>query len=1066
MDRYTHDIGLAYMGDEPLYCEGPSPLHPDDIICLGSDDENDEASKVARRLRYEEQGRRYLQGRPLRIFSASLRGPFDKSSGWQNPWLPNLPSQRVQRLDRQSRSSVASPEAHYETDILVDRVSRQGDGTVQAVDDSLECHLPSPQSHQDLQFFNSPSHCDRRSRIELWAESVHRGFLEKDKFWAPGLDTAGREAESARKRPAGREWLKRGPVKRRRLPASQNTEATYASTPTPTTQLRAKSNRNPVIAKRPANRSFEMTTPSSSPERGPSEAKKIIEYQPAASHKAHGQPVLSVMPTRDTRTSCEPIISGREEEELEADNIGYENRTEAEYEEALEDEGRCHSPRQTSRNNGEPERSNDFENYADESFCYRARQLKQATPPVVSSVMTTDPPSQDTKYEAPVSPRHGDALIMPCSSDTHEPNLNAGRDRSSSRDVQHAKRPNDTSGSIEITNQSDLVSALKTDSSALQPRIDMILSCGIIDPSAATTNAARDDIGRQLGDITSSQHASRINILNNIPPTILEVKEARSISPEPFVDEGVTLIGDPMDMEKPRDIELVQQNPDFYSFEGSSLLQHYAISATNIANASQGLKWHDITIQDNGNDTEECAIPMRVQAAPVDVELMIYDNPTSQSPQEGPRGSDIDVEATLGQDNEGLPRVIIGHQAPLLEHQSPWAPLCTAKEICQSGNDCTEEGDDETGEFIAQPITKQLDSPVSTEFSPAIRPSQQSPWVQEAAKPIIILGLEGAVGMKATAVMTLGLPGTPSGPVLVEHQEHMDLASPLPMPPNTINPAQLLGEPQYLGSSIAKESEADTHTRGFPYTPVPQIDRQSTPDGEVSIRSFSNFNFSSPQRSLCPPSSSACRSILSKAKHMSMRTSTRSTRRVSFAVLPHEQEDDSNQLPAKSRAASPPPATLVDLEEEIVDGKYRNHFDVMNRRLSVHGTPTLRYHQRLLPSSSQQKPESPSVEAMANAFREADAPLSNHIDSVVQASKDDVHELRFGEVEETPQSPWQHDTQGTDDVAAVLGNLNQFLAVWDVDAEIDKNRAELSETRTHEASPNNDMTILQGGGFW
>ncbi|KAI1272628.1 hypothetical protein F5Y07DRAFT_379363 [Xylaria sp. FL0933] len=1064
MDRYTHDIGQAYMGDEPLYCEGPLPLHPDDIICLGSDDENDEASKVAKRLRYEEQGRRYLQGRPLRIFSASLRGPFDKSSGWQNPWLPNLPSQHAQRLDRHSRSSVASPEAHYETDILVDRASRQGNGMVQAVDDSLECHLPSPQSHQDLQFFNSPSHCDRRSRIELWAESVHRGFLEKDKFWAPGLDTAGREAESARKRPAGREWLKRGPVKRRRLPASQSTEATYASTPTPTTQLRAKSNRNPVIGKRPANRSFEMTTPSSSPERGPSEANKIIESRPAASQEAHGQPVLSIIPTKDKRTPWQPIIPGREEEELEADNLGHENKAEAEYEEALEGEGRCHSPRQTSCNNGESERSNDFENYADESFCYRARQLKQATPPVVSSAMTTDGPSQDTKYEAPVSPRHGDALIMPCGSNTHEPNLNAGRDRSSSSDVQHAKRPNDISGSI--TNEFDPVSAVKTDSSALQPLTDVIQSCGITDPGAATTNAARDEIDRPLGDITSSQHASRINILNNILPTILEVKEAKSISPDSFVDEGVTLIGDPMDMEKPRDIELIQQNPDFYSFEGSSLLQHYAISATNIANASQALKWHDTTIQDIGNDTEECAIPMRVQEAPVDVELMIYDKPTSQGPQEGSTSSDIDVEATLGQDNGGLPQVMTGHQAPPLEHQSLWAPLCTAKEISQPGNDCTEGGDDEIGEFIVQPITTQLNSPVSTEFSPAIRPSQQSPWVQEAAKPIITLGLERAVGMKATAVMTIGLPGTPSGPVLVEHQEYMDLASSLSMPSNTINPAQLLGEPQYLGPSIAKEGEADTHTQGFPCTPIPQIDRQPTPDGEVSIRSFSNFNFSSPQRSLCPPSSSACRrSILSKAKHMSTRTSTRSTRRVSFAVLPHEQDDDSNQLSTRSRAASPPPAALVDLEEEIVDGKYRNHFDVMNRRLSVHGTPTLRHHQRLLPSSSQ-KPESPSVEAMANAFREADAPLSNHLDSDVQANKDDVQELRFGETEETPQSPWQHDTQGTDDVAAVLGNLNQFLDVWDVDVEIDKNRAELNETRTHEASSNNDMTILQGGGIW
>ncbi|KAI0433228.1 hypothetical protein F5Y09DRAFT_299406 [Xylaria sp. FL1042] len=1058
MDRYTHDTGpwgQACVANEPLYCEGPPPSDPDDIICPGSDDENDEATKAARRLRYEEQGRRYLQGRPLRIISASLRGPFNASSGWRNPWHPNLPSQHVQRLDHPSRSSAASPVAQYKTNVSVDRLSSHDDGTAQVVDDSMECHLPSPQSHQDLQFFNSPSHCERRSRIESWAENVHRGFLEKDKFWAPGHDSADRKAESVQKRPAGREWLKRGPAKRTKLPASQSMEVVYASTPTPMTQLRAKSRRNPVIGKRQANRSFEMTTPSSSPERGPRESPKIVGCHPPASYEAQGQPAPSALSTRDNQTPCEPTIHGQQEEEPEEDDLGRGDKQEAEDGEVFKDKGGRQFYRQTSYNDEETEEVGDFENYADESFCYRARQLKHATPTVTFDTTAANSRPQDTENEMPVPPEHGDALIMPCSSDTRAPTPNTGRDPLGSSDVEHAKRPNGTSGSIEIIDESDqpIVSAIHIDNNALQFHVGMIQSSVIADPSADIINAARVDIGQPLGNITSSKHASRINILNNIPHTILEVKEARGISPDPFVDEGVTLIGDPMDTERPGEIELIQQNPDYHSFEGSSLLQHYAISATNIANASQRLECHDITLLDNKNDTEECAITMRLQQAPVEVQLMTNNKSTSQSLREESTSSQINAETTLGQEDEGPPQVMTESQALPPEHQSPWATLCTVKESFRPGNDCIERGGDECREFLPQPITTLLGSPALMEFSPAIRPSQQSPWVEEATDPVITIGLEGGVGVDANAITTIELPETPSDPPLIEQQEHMDLARPLVVPPSAINLSKLPREPQYLKLSAVKEGEASPYTQGFPCTPVPQIDRQSTSDGEVSIRSFSNFNFSSPQRSLCPPSSSACRSILSSAKHLSTRTRTKSTRRVSFAVLPLEQKDDSNQLSTKLRAASPPPATLVDLEEEIVDGKYRNHFDVMNRRFGVHGTPTLRYHQRLLPGSSQQKPESPSVEAMADAFREADARLSDHIDHVFQDNKVDEQELRFGELEETPQSPWQHDTQGIDDVAAVMGNLNQFLDVWDMDAEIDKTRAELNEIGTHEVSP-------------
>ncbi|KAL2127241.1 hypothetical protein VTI74DRAFT_11056 [Chaetomium olivicolor] len=69
--------------DEPVYCEAPH--NPDDVLYHGSDDEAYQ-SPGERRRRCEAQARRFLEGKPLFLLSASLRGPFDSKSGWVNPW--------------------------------------------------------------------------------------------------------------------------------------------------------------------------------------------------------------------------------------------------------------------------------------------------------------------------------------------------------------------------------------------------------------------------------------------------------------------------------------------------------------------------------------------------------------------------------------------------------------------------------------------------------------------------------------------------------------------------------------------------------------------------------------------------------------------------------------------------------------------------------------------------------------------------------------------------------------------------------------------------------------------
>ena len=68
-----------------------SPLHfeplrpsPADVLWPGSDDEADEDEWEKKRLRIEILAKQYLDGRPLFIQTAGLRGPF--CEGWVNPW--------------------------------------------------------------------------------------------------------------------------------------------------------------------------------------------------------------------------------------------------------------------------------------------------------------------------------------------------------------------------------------------------------------------------------------------------------------------------------------------------------------------------------------------------------------------------------------------------------------------------------------------------------------------------------------------------------------------------------------------------------------------------------------------------------------------------------------------------------------------------------------------------------------------------------------------------------------------------------------------------------------------
>lgn len=78
----------------------PSADDIDSDGVLGSDDELDEDARNAKRQKIEKLAEAYLQGTPLFILSASLKGPFDQ--GWVNPW-------RKRRKPERSYSAAEDP---------------------------------------------------------------------------------------------------------------------------------------------------------------------------------------------------------------------------------------------------------------------------------------------------------------------------------------------------------------------------------------------------------------------------------------------------------------------------------------------------------------------------------------------------------------------------------------------------------------------------------------------------------------------------------------------------------------------------------------------------------------------------------------------------------------------------------------------------------------------------------------------------------------------------------------------------------------------------------------------
>ncbi|KAJ5348870.1 uncharacterized protein N7506_002123 [Penicillium brevicompactum] len=220
-------------------CATPPHSFDTDAL-LGSDDELDDAASAAQRQRIEKLAESYLQGKPLFILSAGLKGPLDEE--WKNPWekrrkrgkatsglqpeKANAPERMVKETDlRAPRFRESLPASGREHEIPASSLNRAGSSSAQPGARSLSSKSPrrdstqsasrsgrgdsngksrSPVKSSGLPDSSVQSQSSVRPRPADWLKKDRRlmNFTKFDPPSSPTISVASRQSDKARRPPA------------------------------------------------------------------------------------------------------------------------------------------------------------------------------------------------------------------------------------------------------------------------------------------------------------------------------------------------------------------------------------------------------------------------------------------------------------------------------------------------------------------------------------------------------------------------------------------------------------------------------------------------------------------------------------------------------------------------------------------------------------------------------------------------------------------------------------------------------------------------------------------------
>ena len=1126
------------LSDEPLYCSAPTPIDPDDIICYGSDEDLDNASKIAKRLRYEEQGLKYLRGKPIRLISATLRGPFEKASGWKNPWLPKTPVKILNQSKIPTHPMKVAP-AVKKSFLRLCAVTDNASPTTHT---SMECQLPSPESNRGVEAGHDYLDTERHDRIQAWARNVATVPLTKDQFWAPDTEVA-EGSDITRKRQAAEEWLRTKPPKRNRLNTTQGTAS--ASTPTPLPAPTSFNHDKPSSRTRSSQRrtdlSFELTTPSSTADRIPAkptappptsnycvnnamqskdgsssaDAATPSSASPSASNASSIEQALQPGIT----TACDqPTSSVRIQDPCEQQRNGT-----TEHHTTAEAESRDATSERGDNSDADDPRDTTMKSFADASFHYHVR------PPKPEASAEDAPNTQERHSSLPArqtttsdlrdhhaenaQPTNNTEKKYPMPVETTESPDDAAESTGSDGAASGGKKDDafeaqpDTHDDAEINTMPGLSKSqgsfsLVGDTSDLNPTnptSEMVIRgeppSGIQEPETMdngenirTSFTTRSLLKRQHDDTEE-------NVPTETPE--LQLKKMRIEEPEEFENTANAIRADDMGLcHADRETGVNRQVTPVGNEVDGTLVEH----SMDIDKPLEPAQPRELAQPANPTNVEGgkvCEEPPAAARSPSgNLDEMLEDESEIESRAESEGivlplsqqewGISDDKEVPVSKDCSTVPAetipIKVGRPQDSV-YNSPAAPGALP-ELNQSRAPQTpwaSQHDALNGPLVErQPMDEDTKSPMPSSAdatplrprrdlqSPGIRASQQSPWVREVTLPTT---KSREQNFKMDIKFMIESVPSPQGEQQSLHdKENLPVAPCGPYPTDDTNRIPTTDRHNEEVIKIPNQGSEE-------YRPASRNTRPHTPEPEVLLKSFATFNTPSPMRR-----SSYTRSRKSTGRRSGIlvnhtpsnpwSSAKSSNRRVSFAALPGQEDEmqDEATEPLVRRATSPPPETTIDTEEEDVNDAFRKHFDAVKKRSNKQPGP--HFQQQLLPRPSQEKPSSLVDSARVDTLHTADAVVTVNQDTAAgdqQTAPEEPEpepelETRGTDMEvdaedgDSPQSPWrsQGTTQQVDDVAAVLGNLDQFLDAWDVDTALDQAAT----------APVSEVDALQGISVW
>jgi hypothetical protein len=1098
---------------QPLRPSGASPIDVDDIVHSGSDDDYYD-SPNERRRRYEIQTQRFLQGRPVTIISAQLRGPFEQESGWQNPWLGKS------RANNGTKDTTATPIAPAFTGDIDGREFGRAHVPlaplkIDRLTQPSSCHLPSPVSSSSYGATINP-YMDGTawSRVHSWRFDVAAKAEELQATATPSLKTPG-QATSRSKRPASSELLRNALAKRSRFnglglsigqplsTAGQNhsprTDQRHVSDnlfSTPDNQSLRNSHVGPENFSEAAldGSVTGQTSISKQAQAYVSSAGNSVEWDgfstptpiPVVSGagKVNGLPVTPVRQSRplpNGQHSCvvskasSPERSPLRPNVLKINGLIYSLTQDSKKSQAAKEIGQSGvSVTVTGAQEASPL---DFCTQADRSFQYRSKAPRvNKSRGLIEATCT----QKALSAENAESDSQSSSSVETASENTEPPPEDVPNEGS-----EEVYSPGTFAAQNKIALLEDRKSASSTtdDTSILAEEAADTTTPGIDGPTLIPTSSA------------PSQQQQR-----PAPPSAPRCKKvdvAEGQIRRNAIDNGDCALPEFESNSNPdtppnKLIQVLSPGPPV-GFEAAKLIAQI-------------------------HDTEDVQISEENLDGAVDAAILPTSQPFLGSRVDG--GGEVETQDKTPSSDQGAtikwasgPKSNAVRFSP--QQQSPWA-----KEVVH----ITEASPHPKSKPPTQqtPILETVrPGPNKTprDSEPAVTPVQQSPWTKEIILPARVdtvadmpsgrlvdytkqvLRHTGATGMTGSQNPWI-LDNNPadanylragdSRPLFPQssHRLHRTDGATSSFPVLTEHSTVRQTADMATGEAPTKHPSPSTPT---------QQSSLPTPDLTSSIKSFRDFMSPSPEprRRSKPVLSSKPARVDKLQRRKSALSNSRKDRakrahlRVSF-TLPGEgassspatntdpdQTLEGAELPSReaespslvrkasgqapSRRASSPPLELSQSELPQEGARFSKFFRVQARK-----GPQVRRpgnYKPLLPSASQQTCGSPQVDAMAEAFIEADRTRRDSADS---SEKEEEGEQGFDTRETSPEA---EETQEIDDVTAVLDNLGDYLNSFDVDAELDKARREKQDHEMPQEMglgfpSTQDQMEIMGAGVW